>query len=191
MKASASTSRDKRAFSFKAGRSRRALSICGVIDLVCAVPLTMAGVSLWIAVLVVAAGNGGLFPLVKWALICLVFGVLAGWCGLIMLFNQVVLTPTCLSSGSSLRVVHRCPRDAVVAIDVRQRNFGRAPRAVSFAVLRDGTSIPLLPLSTLLSRTGGQLEAQRSVVDELRRTLGVGGADLAASEVQWPVAWTK
>lgn len=191
MKTAARTSRDKRAFSLKAHRARRVLSICGVIDLVCAVPLTVAGVGLWIAVIVVAAGSGGLFQLVKWALICFVIGALAGWCGLIMLFNQVVLTATCLSSGSSLRVVRRCPRDAVVAIDVRQDNLGRAPRAVSFAVLRDGTTIPLMPLSTLLSRTGGQLEPQRSVVDELRKTLGVGGADLAASEVQWPVAWAK
>lgn len=154
MKASAPIPRDKRAFSFKARRSRRALSTCRVIDLVCAVPLTMVGLGLWIAVIVVAAGNGGVFQLLNRALICLDFGVLAGWCGLLVLFNQVVLTPTVVSSGGSLRVVHRCPRDAVVAIHIRQRKFGRAPRAVTFAVLRDGTSIPLTPLSTLLSRTG-------------------------------------
>jgi hypothetical protein len=191
MKTSAPAPHNKHAFSLRARRSRRALSICGVIDLVCAVPLTMAGVGLWIAVVVVAVGNGGLLQLVKWALICLGFGVLAGWCGLMMLFMQVVVTSTRLSSGSSLRVVRRCPRDAVVAIDIRQRNFVRAPRAVPFAVLRDATSIPLMPLATLLSRIGNQLETQRSVVDELRRALGVGGTDLTASDVQWPAAWVK
>ncbi|MCU1363316.1 MAG: hypothetical protein JWM55_1144 [Acidimicrobiaceae bacterium] len=185
------SSTPKRTFSLRARRPTRALRICGVINLACAVPLTIAGVGLWIALPVVAAGTGGLIALAKWALICSLFGPLVAWCGLMMLFRVVALTATRLSSGSSLRVVRRCPRDAVVAIDIRQRNFGRAPRAVPFAVLGDGTNIPLMPLATLLSRTGRQLEIQRTVVGDLRRALGVEGTDLAGSEVLWPTARVK
>lgn len=177
----------KRAFSLKAPGSVRILRVCGVIDLICAIPLTFAGVCLWIAVPIVAAGSDGLSWVVEMAAICLLGGLMATWAGLSMIHSQVVVTPTQLVSGGTPRIVRRCPRDQIVSVDVCQLNFGRAPRAVPVAVRRDGSDILLLPLAILLSRANitRQLETQRVAVDALRQELGVGGVDLAPSQVRW------
>lgn len=175
----------RRSFNLKSPRQVRVLRVCGVIDLLCAVPLTVAAPGLWIAVLVTATGRGGLFQLVKFALICTFSGPLILWAGLAMLLTSVVITPRRLRTGDSLRIVRSCPLDAVVAVDIRQDNFGRAPRAVPFAELRDADAVPLMPLSTLITRTGRQLETQRQVVNDLRQALGVGGADLDEQDVHW------
>lgn len=191
MQASAESSNERRFFGFKSPRAINTLRVFGVIDLVCAIPLTIAGAGSWIAVVVTASGRGGLFEIVKFALILTVCGPLILWSGLLMLYRRVVLTPTRLTSGGSLRVVRSCsPRD-VLAIDIRQDNFGRAPRAVPFAVLRDGSTLPLIPLSTLVARGGRQLEAQRPVVDDLRQALRVGGSNLAEADMQWSAAQRK
>jgi hypothetical protein len=180
------TRSERRSFSLKSPRRVRVLQVCGVIDLVCAIPITVSAVGLWIAVVVAAAGRGGLFQLVKFALICTIFGPLILWAGLVMVLTGVVITPERLRSGDSLWIVRSCPLHAVVAIDIRQDNFGRAARSVPFAVLRDADAVPLMPLSTVITRAGRQLETQRQVVSDLRQALGVEGADLDEADVHWP-----
>lgn len=176
----------RRSFTLKSRRAVNTLRVFGVIDLLCSVPVTLAAVGLWIAFVVTAVGGGGLSELLRLALILSICGPLALWAGLAMLFNEVVLTRTYLVSGNSLRVLRRCPRDSVIAIDVRQHNLGRAPRAMAFAALRDGEAMHLMPLSKLLDKNGRQLEAQRAVVDDLRRALAVVGSNLNLADVSWP-----
>lgn len=105
--------------------------------------------------------------------------------GVLMLYRKVGLTPIHLTSSGSFRGFRRCARDEVLAMDIPQDNFGRTPRAVPFAVLRDGRSMPLMPCSVLITKGGQQLETQRPVVGDLRHALGVGGSDLAEADVRW------
>jgi hypothetical protein len=132
-----------------------------------------------------------LFELVDWAVISTVSGPLGLWAGFMMLFNKVVLTPTRPSSGSTRRVVHRCPPDEVVAIDIQQDNFRGASRTLPYAVLRDGSAFPLWPLTTRITKGEGQLETQRAIVDDLRQALKVGGSDVTEADVQWLATWGK
>ena len=56
--------------------------------------------------------------------------------------NRVVLTATHLSSGNSLRVVSRCSRKAVVAIDIRHSNLVRAPHAPRLLANKEDSDWP-------------------------------------------------
>lgn len=164
------------------------LRVCGTIDVVVGLAFTAVAIGLWVAFVMTAAGHRHASDALAGAVICTVVGAIATWLGLAMMFNRVVVNETYLTSGQTLRVRRRVPRDQIIAIDIRQRNFGKAPRAMASAELRDGPGLDLMPLATPLTRSlvADQLRNQHAIVMDLRRTLNVEGTDLTETDVRWP-----
>ena len=177
--------RNRRTFMLGPRWKYAAMRTFGVLDLACAAFL------LWIGIALTVAGPTQWRDPLGW--VGMVGGVVALWAGLVSVHAGVVVNRTHLISGQSLLLRRRVTRDAVLAVDIRQRNFGRAPRSVPVAALRDGSELSLMPLATLLTRgdRGQRLAAQHTLVAELRRALGVSGSDLHDSDIRWPSAASR
>lgn len=176
----------KRSF-FLGSRGRIAvLRACGIVDVVAGAGFALAAIGVLSGTVVAAAAGRPVFGLLGWASGATVVAVLALWSGLTMIFSSVIVTPTHLASGQSARVRPRVDRESVIAVNIEQRNFGRAPRSVPVAALRDGSELRLMPLASLLSRSeaGQRLATQHAVVTELRQMLGVGGTDLHQADIR-------
>jgi hypothetical protein len=182
-------------YTHKPARSVAILRVCGVIDLVCGVPLTLAAIGLLIAgvVTVLSGKANSIAPgAVVVGVILIVCGPLILWAAMIMLLGRVKLTNTTLSCGGT--TFRRWNREDIVAVDIRQKNFGRMPRTVPFVVRRDGRSFPLMPLASNSPQGSGipnpnplsglltgpsTAKTQKEVVDDLRAALRIGGSDLS------------
>lgn len=168
------TSRGRHTYTTKSQKALTILRVCGAVDLVAGTALLLGGVILPF-VLNAGAGEG------EAEVVMLLFGPLAVWSGLSMLWGRVHVSADSVSSGNLW--FHRWPRNAVVAVDVRRKDFGRLPRTVPYLVLRDGEYCPLFPLARSASRQTAfraslaARESQQQLVDELRMELGVGGSD--------------